>query len=165
MEDYKKAARRMRISLGKVVNPRDPRVAIFEDAELDKIHRDCFNIAMTTFAGESVRGVRADTLSHSRMAHTHTHTHTLYLSLTHTLFWHTHCLVLSQSHTLSHTRTHLLYFIACHSLPSSPCSTHIEFHVSPVLPRMIDHSCARRTNPFPSMRFDCAGFCTMSWMR
>ena len=55
MQDYKKAFRRAKVKLGASLKAKDPRNAVFEDAELDKLHRESVSVAFATFAAEAVR--------------------------------------------------------------------------------------------------------------
>jgi hypothetical protein len=55
LTDYKKAVRRAKVKLGAQLKAKDPRAAVFEDTELDKIHRDAVSVGFSTFADEAVR--------------------------------------------------------------------------------------------------------------
>ena len=55
MQDFRKAVRRAKVKLGAQLKAKDPRSFVFEDAELEKIHRDAVAVAFKTFSDEAVR--------------------------------------------------------------------------------------------------------------
>jgi hypothetical protein len=55
MQDYRKAVRRAKVKLGAQLKAKDPRSFVFEDSELEKVHRDAVAVAFNTFAEEAVR--------------------------------------------------------------------------------------------------------------